>query len=207
MASHCASSIYKDFLTVEHQYEKSTMQERRRTINPTINDVVEAEDKLINEAKNPLTKLLRKIFYELNIGPKSLSVQMNDYLDNPHNGIGLTRKDRYNHRGNLMKELGGDNISFNVFMKGLKVIGVIDVEFVARLKRRNRRLGEIVVTEHSLYVNCQPEDPSKLEDLDNAKIIEGLSAELGREPAVIQESSNPVESLAEVIAKAKERQG
>ena len=193
MASHSAFSIYRGFLTVEHQYEKSTMQERRRTINPTINDVVEAEDKLINEAKNPLTKLLRKIFYELNIGPKSLSVQMNDYLDNPHNGIGLTRKDRYNHRGNLMK--------------GLKVIGVIDVEFVARLKRRNRRLGEIVVTEHSLYVNCQPEDPSKLEDLDNAKIIEGLSAELGREPAVIQESSNPVESLAEVIAKAKERQG
>lgn len=168
----------------------------KRGASPTAQDVVEAEDKLINEAKNPLAWLLRKILFDLNIGPKIFPNLVNDYLDNPHNGIGDRVKDRYNHRGNLMKELGSDSISFNVFTKALKVIGAIDVEFVVRIKRRNRRTGQLVVTEHVLPMNMQPEDPTKFEDLSNAKIIEGLSSDLGREPKIVQEPDAQVESTS-----------
>lgn len=171
-------------------------------------DVVEAEDKLIDHSENLLTFLFRKILTELSIGPKVFAILINDYLDNPHNGIGDKPKDRYNHRGNLIKELGANSITFNVFMKALKVIGAIDVEFVVRLRRRNKRTGELITTEHSIYVPNLPEDPSKDEDLSKAKIVEGLQSKLDRPPAVIQESGinlEPPKSLvSSLIQKARD---
>lgn len=181
---------------------------KRQNTTQTVMDVVEAEDKLIDKSENLLTFLFRKILLELSIGPKVFTVLINDYLDNPHNGIGNKPKDRYNHRGNLIKELGGNSMTFNLFMKALKVFGAIDVEFVVRLRRRNKRTGEFVTTEHSIYVPNLPEDPAKNEDLSKAKIVEGLQTKLDRPPLVLQESKVEVEPpkslVSSLIRKAKD---
>jgi hypothetical protein len=49
---------------------------------------------------------------------------MDDYLSDSRNSIGQNKKDRSQHRGNIAKELQRDEMSWKVFTKGLRFLGV-----------------------------------------------------------------------------------
>lgn len=135
--------------------------------SPSIKAILRAKDKMIGSAENVLSKLLRQVTYELGIGEKVFGMMVNRYLDDPNTGIGNNVNARINHRGNMIKEFGGSRITWPVFEKFLRVIGVSEYRIVLQLKRKN------TYTEHILSVknNIQEEVP---EDLSKATVIDGF---------------------------------
>lgn len=175
-----------------------------RSKSKTIRDVIESEDKKYFESGNMLTQMFRKILWQLGIGPAIADKLMNDYLDNPYNGIGKREKDRYNHRGNLIKELGEDKMTWNVFLKALKFLGAIEFEFIIRLRRRKKSTGELITTEHIIHATNAIDDGSSLESMKNARIISGFQSENnGEPPVVLQEPEHDETDKVYAVLTAK----
>lgn len=149
-------------------------------IDPTsganIKYVLSDVNRKVGESRNLLTRLWRTTLFDLNIGPKTFNGYVQRYLNDPNSGIGDSTKDKNNHRGNLMKELGSNEISYRVFDRALRVIEVEEFELVLRLKRKDRITGEYVYTEHSVVSRNNIQRQEQVEDLANAKIIKGFSA-------------------------------
>lgn len=78
-----------------------------------------------------LTRLFRAVqhyvipFYGTNQKTGSMYYKlMDDFLSDSRNCIGQNKKDRSQHRGNLAKELQREEMSWKVFTKGLRFLGV-----------------------------------------------------------------------------------
>ena len=133
-------------------------------------------ERKVGESRNLLTRLWRTTLYDLNIGPKVFDGYVKRYLNDPNSGIGDSVKDKNNHRGNLMKELGSNEISWRVFDRALRVIEAEEFELVLRLKRKDRITGEYVYTEHTVLNRNNIQRQEQVEDLANAKIVKGFSS-------------------------------
>lgn len=140
-----------------------------------IKQVLLDDDKKVGKSRNLLTRLWRTILYDLKIGPKVFNVMVSRYLNDPNMGIKDSSKDRSNHRGNLMKELGADEISWRVFMRGLLVIETEEFELIIRRKHRDRITGEYVYTEHSVRGMNNIQRDEVAIDISDAKVVEGFS--------------------------------
>lgn len=131
----------------------------------SVKEILNRPDKGVQGAQNVLTRLWRTILLELNIGNERFNGLMSTYLRDPNNGIKDDPNARANNRGNLVKELGGDRMTFQVFEKGLRVLGVKQFKLIIQIQRKD------TFTEHEIHVvnNIQTEEPP--EDLSNAKVI------------------------------------
>ena len=105
------------------------------TSGTNIKYVLSDAERKVGESRNLLTRLWRTTLYDLNIGPKVFDGYVKRYLNDPNSGIGESVKDKNNHRGNLMKELGSNEISWRVFDRALRVIEAEEFELVLRLNR------------------------------------------------------------------------
>lgn len=133
-----------------------------------ITKVLEQEDKMINEAENILSRLWRIILLDLGIGTRYFSSLVSQYLTDPNNGIRDDPIARSNHRGNLVKELGGDRMSWSVFEKALRVLGVEEFKLTIQLKRRKRK----EITQHDIIVLNTFQEEQDPDDLSNAVVVE-----------------------------------
>jgi hypothetical protein len=79
-----------------------------------------------------LADLYRRMLVDLDIGPGRFSDLLNDYVTDPRNGVPPTPKDFTTARGNLTKELSRDGMTFKVFLKGLRFLQVMKVDFSVR---------------------------------------------------------------------------
>lgn len=136
---------------------------------PNIKDILSSPTRMTEKSQNLLTQLFRQILVELNIGPKIFETLVKRYLVDPHSGIADDPTARNNHRGNLMKELANNDMTWRVFLKALRVIGVSDFEVVLNIKRRNG--GQDVITQHIIYSRNEISYEEPKEDLSNATII------------------------------------
>lgn len=73
---------------------------------------------------------------------------MDDYLSDSRNCINQNRKDRSQHRGNLAKELSRVEMSWKVFTKGLRFLGVEKFEITIKAYH-----GDNTISEHREIVN------------------------------------------------------
>lgn len=154
-----------------------------------VHEMLTDPQKKRQSSKNLLTYLWRTILYELNINTRNFEPMVKRYLNDPNSGVRDTTKDRNNHRGNLMKELTNDAITWRVLMKGLRLLEVMEFELVLRVKRRDRISGKEIITEHSVRsANEISYDDEKL-DLSNAKVVEGFTS---NEPTSTEMSPTPV---------------
>lgn len=94
-------------------------------------------DKGISPSNNELANWFRAVCQTLNVGPVMFMNCMNRYLADPTNGIPQNSKDRLTARGNLTKALFRRVLSWNVFLKGLVVLGIKDVKFIVEVKTMN----------------------------------------------------------------------
>lgn len=130
-----------------------------------IKDILADPVKKVNQSRNLLTQLYRQVLVDLNIGNKTFDNLVKRYLMDPNSGIADDPVARNNHRGNLMKELGNPDMTWRVFLKGLRVLGVSEFELVLNIKRRD------TITKHIVFAknNISYEEPK--DDLSNAVVI------------------------------------
>lgn len=162
--------------------------------HPSIKMILRAKDKMIDQAENVLSKLLRQITYELGIGDKNFGMMVNRYLDDPSTGIGDNVNARINHRGNMIKEFGGSRITWPVFEKFLRVIGVSEYRIVLQLKRKN------YVTEHVLSVknNILEDYP---EDLSRATVLDSFPVTGQTTENTVHVEDKPISYISDDVRK------
>lgn len=121
-------------------------QRRRKGIEEMFTD----EDRKVYEADNVLARLFRVISRDLNVDVQHFYGLMNHWLNDPRNGIGKFPKDRSTARGNLTKEILRPNMTWDVFIKALRWLKVVRVEFCVKITRESE--GRTKTTQHAIDI-------------------------------------------------------
>lgn len=96
--------------------------------------------------KGVLAKLFRKLCVALDLGAFGWQQLMQQYLDNPANGVKNNPKDRATARGNLNKELIRETLSWKVFLKAVRFFGAVRADFTVRLELPSGKVVKSTVT-------------------------------------------------------------
>jgi hypothetical protein len=97
--------------------------------------ILHSEDKGVSKtsgANGVLSRLWRQMLLDLNIGPARYGDLMRDFVTDIRNGIAPTRKDQTSARGNITKEFARPQMTWKVFMKALRFLQVVKVEFAIK---------------------------------------------------------------------------
>ena len=169
---------------------------------PNMKTILTDPNKRIDDSVNVLSRLYRTILHGLGIGPRVFDVHVKRYLTDPYSGVNQNRDSRNNHRGNLMKELSAPSMSWNVFQKGLCVIGVEEYEMILNIKRRNG------ISKHSILIrnNISYNDPT--EDTSNTRFIDSFESDY--DTALVVDNDNTVaeekiEGLVNIMNTTKKK--
>jgi hypothetical protein len=134
--------------------------------------VLALPDKGISRTRDPLSRLFRKMLFDLGMDEFHANKRAREYLDDPSNRIPNNPSARSSARGNLFKELASDRMTFNVFIKGLKFLGPqaatfrIDVKWNA--SRTTTHLIEMPISPTYYARDAQPikiEEIAKIDSL------------------------------------------
>ncbi|WP_144106719.1 hypothetical protein [Paraburkholderia sp. BCC1886] len=105
--------------------------------------ILQSKDKGVSNtsgANGVLSRLWRQMLYDLNIGGPRYGNLMHDFVTDIRNGYPPTRRDQTSARGNLTKEFARPQMTWKVFMKGLRFLQIEEVEFAIRCKHRNGKI-------------------------------------------------------------------
>jgi hypothetical protein len=127
--------------------------------NKNIYSLLNSSDKKENEARNVLSKLFRRICRECNILPSRYDMLMKKYLDDPRNKIPKEGKKRSSDRNNLNKELARDDMTYNTFLKALRLLAPERVKLTVSLEWRAG-----IVTEHAAVFKVKDIDTTEQEE-------------------------------------------
>ena len=117
-------------------------------------------DKRLGETNNALARLFRTILKDHQVGYDQFSKSITNYLNREQMNAPRSKKDQSREKGNLVKELSGNSLTFKNFIKGLRVLNPVSAELTVTLKWR--RGAETV---HSIVMNIQdPNDPDNTDD-------------------------------------------
>lgn len=114
---------------------------------------INSTDELNQINGNPLARLFAKIRHDLGITPPRVALLVEHYLNNPLNNVPKTGKERATERGNLMKQLKADDMTFKVFLKALSVLQPKHVRFTVEFTNQRNR-----TTSHSIDFDVVPFD-------------------------------------------------
>lgn len=125
-------------------------------------DIFDSEDYGQSVAKDALAKLFRGFLIDLGIRPSTWTKLLTRYVLNPLNGV--PRDKRTIVRGNLPKALEKDKITWDSFMRGLRVLEVDKADVYVVIHRGNKRtlkkvrvvLGDVI--ENNMTVSTDASD-------------------------------------------------
>jgi len=92
--------------------------------------------------KGQLAALYRSILDDISMNTMWWENLMNEFLSDYAKGVTASRKKITSMRGNLIKELGKDEMTWKVFYKGLRYLQPIRAEFSVRIHWRSKRITE-----------------------------------------------------------------
>lgn len=120
--------------------------------NEKIRKMITSSTKKMEEATGTLSRLFRKILFDINIDLMRWDAAMKKYLADPRNRIQQNSKDISSARGNLAKALVKPDMTWKVFVKALKFLDPLCVSLEVKIVWRNGRK-----TLHPITVFKDPE--------------------------------------------------
>lgn len=82
-----------------------------------------------------LSRLLRRIFFDLGIGLQHWSSLLHEFVMDSRNGVPNTRKDQTSMRGNLTKEFAREQMTWKVFIKAMRFMKFPRIDITVRAYR------------------------------------------------------------------------
>lgn len=104
--------------------------------NKVLQDILSDAEKKTNETTNGLARLYRGILYDLNVDWPRLNRDITRFLDRQQTEVERSSKEQTRERGNLVKELCGDALTWKNFVKGIQVLNPVSMEIQVTLKWR-----------------------------------------------------------------------
>lgn len=128
-----------------------------------VSELLSDHEKKVNEGRNLITRLWRKILHSRRMSVAQWSKQMSLYLSDPMNNIGNNPKRVSQARNNLQKEILKDNMTWNNFEKAIKFIGAFKMRITVELHYPN---GKVHRHDEEIYFGHQThtEDDSSDDD-------------------------------------------
>jgi hypothetical protein len=133
------------------------MTDRNKKLYP-IEKILNSPDKGVYSTRGIggiLASLWRQVLLDVNMKPPRFEILLDDFINNAKRGIPEDRVSRHFTRGNLRRELEKETMTFKVFMKGMKFLKIVKINFAVELEHQSGRK-----TVHSRVV-----------DLGNAQIL------------------------------------
>lgn len=128
--------------------------------NKELQNIMSSPDKRLGETNNALARLFRTILKDHQVGYDQFSKSITNYLNREQMNAPRSKKDQSREKGNLVKELSGNSLTFKNFIKGLRVLNPVSAELSITLKWK--RGAETV---HHIVMNIQdPNDPDNTDD-------------------------------------------
>mgnify|MGYP000085355068 FL=1 len=118
-----------------------------------LKEVIMDHDKQVGMSRNALAKLFRTLLLDLNIKHHDLDQYIVRYLDDPTNAVPRNNKDRSSEKGNLLKQLGKDAITWRIFTKGLKLLRPKQVRLILEFTDQKN-----ITTVHSVDLTGSNDD-------------------------------------------------
>lgn len=116
--------------------------------NLTPEEILAQYDKGIGRTTGVLAKLWRLILSDLKIGPMAYEQLMQKYLRRKRNTTTTPTK-RISDKGNINKNVFKDNITLDLFLKAMDVIGVTNIKFTVEIERE----GHEKKSSHSITIS------------------------------------------------------
>lgn len=107
-------------------------------------------NKKVGESTNILAKLFRTILYDLDVTHGQLHRNILNYLEKQQMSVQKSVKEQTREKGNLVKELASNSLTWRNFVKGLQVINPVSAEIRVTLRWKRGR-----ETSHVVNVNIQ----------------------------------------------------
>lgn len=105
-----------------------------------LDDIAQDSTKLRYEASNTPSVLFRTLLFDLRLGATELNRLITNYLDDDANGIPPNGNVRSSERGNIIKALAGEAMSWKTFMKALQILSPVEMELNLKLTWKNGRV-------------------------------------------------------------------
>jgi len=133
--------------------------------------MMDDENKLLQEARNPLTKLFRLILRELHIEAKPWNRRLTAFLSSPLSRVPKNAKDIGQERNNFNRAIAKPHITFKTFQKAIQILGPVRYSMSITMTMRDGR--EIHVTTDSF------KNPyAKIDDLAATVSGKGMSPDM-----------------------------
>lgn len=103
-----------------------------------LNKLLNQHDKGTENAQNIPAKVLRGLLLDMSVGPIQMNQLLNAWLDRLNNGKPLDGNERSNRRGNLIKEISRDRLTWNIFEKAIALLDFDEWEITFKGKKNGR---------------------------------------------------------------------
>ena len=118
--------------------------------NKNLQEMLNDPNKKVGESTNILAKLFRTILYDLDVTHGQLHRNILNYLEKQQMSVQKSVKEQTREKGNLVKELASNSLTWRNFVKGLQVINPVSAEIRVTLRWKRGR-----ETSHVVNVNIQ----------------------------------------------------
>lgn len=142
-----------------------------------------------------LASLFIRILRELNVSVARWSALMADFVNDASNGVPDNQKDRTSMRGNLTKEFSRKQMTWKVFVKGLRFLQIKKFQVTITAQHQNGR----VTVHHSKMINLGDRSQLRalLQDVDSSDEADQADEDTtGAQPSANQDL-NPASAAAQ----------
>lgn len=108
----------------------------------------------VHEATGVLARLWRGIMSDIEMNQDKMHGMLTRWVNDPYNGIPNDNRVKSTERGNLVKELAQPDITWKVFLKGIRVLAPMSVKFEMHF-----RWSKLSVTVHGFTLKLREIDP------------------------------------------------
>lgn len=143
-----------------------------------------------------LSRLWRQMLKDLGVNIQRWNDLMYNFVTDPRNGYPSNKRDQQSARGNLVKELARDQMTWKVFMKALRFLGVKDVTIAIECNFHNGRRSVHSTKVDFLTTNVSTQATPPVQPAPNA-FMEAVRAE--PTPAHLRKAAEELEQDLDMV--------
>lgn len=123
--------------------------------NKNLSELLRDPEKGVGRATNVVSRLWRTILRDNGVNHSQLNTLIHEHIRKDEKSAALSHKRKSQEKGNLIKELENDKMTFKNLMKGLRVLNPLQVDFTITIK-----WNRYTTSTHTVQVDMKNSSPT-----------------------------------------------